>query len=89
MYSIVQRREKEKDSRYIQEASAPAAGPCIRPETSCASVTVGAGGLASDGYMMQVMYSGRDRVMISNVLVQSRRMSLRGETGPFTESHPQ
>jgi hypothetical protein len=23
------------------------------------------------------------------VLVQSRRMSLRGETGPFTESHPQ
>jgi hypothetical protein len=25
MYSMVQRREKEKDSRYIQEASAPAA----------------------------------------------------------------
>jgi hypothetical protein len=25
VYSIVQRREKEKDSRYIQEASAPAA----------------------------------------------------------------
>jgi len=25
---------------------------------------------------------------IDNVLVQSRRMSLRGETGPFTESHP-
>jgi len=24
-----------------------------------------------------------------DVLVQSRRMSLRGETGPFTESHPQ
>jgi len=23
------------------------------------------------------------------VLVQSRRVSLRGETGPFTESHPQ
>jgi len=67
VYSIVQRREKEKDSRYKQEASAPAAGPCMRPETSCTSVTVGAGGLASDGYMMQVMYSGRDRVMISNI----------------------
>jgi hypothetical protein len=26
---------------------------------------------------------------LSTVLVQSRRMSLRGETGPFTESHPQ
>ena len=25
MYSMVQRREKEKNSRYIQEASAPAA----------------------------------------------------------------
>ena len=25
MYSMVQRREKEKESRYIQEASAPAA----------------------------------------------------------------
>jgi len=25
VYSMVQRREKEKDSRYIQEASAPAA----------------------------------------------------------------
>ena len=25
MYSMVQRREKEKDSRYLQEASAPAA----------------------------------------------------------------
>ena len=25
MYSMVQRREKEKDSRYIQKASAPAA----------------------------------------------------------------
>jgi hypothetical protein len=30
---MVQRREKEKDSRYIQEASAPAAAPCIRPVT--------------------------------------------------------
>jgi len=28
-------------------------------------------------------------VETQNVLVQSRRMSLRGETGPFTESHPQ
>ena len=26
--------------------------------------------------------------MVSNVLVQSRRMSLRGETGPFTECTP-
>ena len=34
VYSVVQRREKEKDSRYIQEASAPAAAPCIRP-VSC------------------------------------------------------
>jgi len=25
---------------------------------------------------------------LKHVLVQSRRMSLRGETGPFTESHP-
>jgi len=33
VYSMVQRREKEKDSRYIQEASAPAAAPCIRPVT--------------------------------------------------------
>jgi len=33
VYSMVQRREKEKDSRYIQEASAPAAEPCIRPVT--------------------------------------------------------
>ena len=39
MYSMVQRREKEKYSRYIQEASAPAAAPCIRPVTSCTSVT--------------------------------------------------
>jgi len=29
VYSMVQRREKEKNSRYIQEASAPAAAPCI------------------------------------------------------------
>jgi len=26
-------KEKEKDSRYIQEASVPAAAPCIRPVT--------------------------------------------------------
>jgi len=30
VYAMVQRREKEKDSRYVQEASAPAAAPCIR-----------------------------------------------------------
>jgi hypothetical protein len=35
-----EKREKEKDSRYIQKASAPAAGPCIRPVTSCTSVTL-------------------------------------------------
>jgi len=35
-----EKREKEKDSRYIQKASAPAAGPCIRPVTSCTSVTI-------------------------------------------------
>jgi hypothetical protein len=35
----VEKREKEKDSRYIQKASAPAAGPCIRPVTSCTPVT--------------------------------------------------
>jgi len=29
----IEKREKEKDSRYIQEASAPAAAPCIRPVT--------------------------------------------------------
>jgi len=40
VYSMVQRREKEKDSRYIQEASAPAAVPCVRPVISCTSVTV-------------------------------------------------
>jgi hypothetical protein len=39
VYSMVQRREKEKYSRYIEEASAPAAAPCIRPVTSCTSVT--------------------------------------------------
>jgi hypothetical protein len=33
------KREKKKDSRYIQEASAPATVPCIRPVTSCTSVT--------------------------------------------------
>jgi hypothetical protein len=33
VYSMVQRREKENNSRYIQEASAPAATPCIRPVT--------------------------------------------------------
>ena len=33
MYSMVQRREKEKDSRYIQEASAPAGASCIKPVT--------------------------------------------------------
>jgi len=31
--------EKEKDWKYIQEALAPAVGPCIRPVTSCTSVT--------------------------------------------------
>jgi len=31
--SMVQRKEKEEESRYIQEASAPAATPCIRPVT--------------------------------------------------------
>jgi len=31
-------------------------------------------------------YNGR---RVRYVLVQSRRMSLRGETGPATESHPQ
>jgi hypothetical protein len=35
-----EKREKEKDSRYIQEASAPAVGPCIRPVTLCTSVTL-------------------------------------------------
>ena len=40
MYSMVQRREKEKDSRYMQKTSAPAAGPCIRPVTSRTSVTI-------------------------------------------------
>ena len=39
VYSMVQRREREKYSRYIQEAWAPAAAPCIRPVTSCTSVT--------------------------------------------------
>ena len=34
-----EKREKEKDSRYIEEALAPAVGPCIRPVTSCTSVT--------------------------------------------------
>jgi len=33
VYSMIQRREKEKDSRYIQKASAPTATPCIRPVT--------------------------------------------------------
>jgi hypothetical protein len=28
-----EKREKEKDLRYIQEASAPAAEPCIKPVT--------------------------------------------------------
>ena len=32
-------KREEKDLRYIQKASAPAAGPCIRPVTSCTSVT--------------------------------------------------
>jgi hypothetical protein len=36
-------REKEKDSRYIQKASAPASGPCVRPVTSCTSVTLQSG----------------------------------------------
>jgi hypothetical protein len=33
-------KREEKDLRYIQKASAPAAGPCIRPVTSCTSVTL-------------------------------------------------
>jgi len=40
VYSMVLRREKKKDSRYIQEASAPAAVQCIRAVTSCTSVTI-------------------------------------------------
>jgi len=49
VYSMVQRREKEKDSRYIQEASAPAAVTvyqtcnimyiCNKPVTLDASLT--------------------------------------------------
>jgi len=43
VYSMVQRREKEKDSRYIQEASAPAAvtvyQTCNKPVTLDASLT--------------------------------------------------
>jgi len=35
-----EKRKEEKDSRYIQETSAPAAGPCIRPVISCTSVTL-------------------------------------------------
>ena len=31
MYCMVQRREKEKESRYIQEASAPAAMTIYQP----------------------------------------------------------
>jgi len=33
-----EKREKEKDSRYMQEASAPAGGPCIRPVTSYVTI---------------------------------------------------
>jgi len=43
-----EKREKEKDSRYIQKVSAPAAGPCIRPVTSCTSVTTGEWQAASE-----------------------------------------
>jgi hypothetical protein len=32
-------KREEKDLRYIQKASSPAAGLCIRPVTSCTSVT--------------------------------------------------
>jgi hypothetical protein len=45
VYSMVQRREKEKDSRYIQEASAPAAEPyirlvtCLRHKYTCNSLS--------------------------------------------------
>jgi hypothetical protein len=31
VYSIVLRRENEKDSRYIQEVSAPVTANCIKP----------------------------------------------------------
>ena len=48
VYSMVQRREKEKDTRYIQEASAPAAELCIRPVTSCTSVTIPSKYIPSD-----------------------------------------
>jgi len=34
VYVILQRSQKDKDSRYIEAASAPAAAPCIRPLTS-------------------------------------------------------
>jgi len=32
--------KEEKDLRYIQKASAPAAEPCVRPVTLCISVTL-------------------------------------------------
>jgi hypothetical protein len=35
-----EKREKEKDLGYIQEALTPAVEPCIRPVTSCTSVTL-------------------------------------------------
>lgn len=39
VYSVVQRNERRKKTRDIHQASAPAAGPSIRPITSCTSVT--------------------------------------------------
>jgi hypothetical protein len=39
VYSMVQRKEKRRKTRGIQEASAPVTGRCIRPVTSCTSVT--------------------------------------------------
>jgi len=43
-----EKSEKEKDLRCIQEASTPAAAPCIRPATSCTSVTEKSSQFASD-----------------------------------------
>ena len=52
MYSMVQRREKEKDSRYIDETSAPAAVTvyqiCNISGTSI-PVTIGSACKPSDG----------------------------------------
>jgi len=46
--------------------------------------------VASFGIVMEKNYHfAAGRFWYIYVLVQSRRMSLRRETGPFTESHPQ